>query len=77
VDRVDAGLKGKSLVPADRAARITRSVQHGHVAAVHAQAVALGLPAMLGPAGRHRDPALALIISRVGHPRFEAGTASC
>jgi hypothetical protein len=28
----------------------------------------LGLPALLGPAGRHRDLALALVISRVAHP---------
>jgi hypothetical protein len=76
VDWVEAGLKGKSLVPADQAAVITRSVPHGHVAAVYAQAVALGLPAMLGPAGRHRDLALALIISRVVHPGSKLATAS-
>ncbi len=34
------------------AARITRSVPHGHVAAVHAMAARLGLPALLGTAGR-------------------------
>ena len=44
---------------------ITRSVPHGHVAAVYAMAAKLGLPALLGPAGRPRDLALALIISRV------------
>jgi hypothetical protein len=76
VDWVEAGLKGKSLVPADQAATITRSVPHGHVAAVHAQAVALGLPALLGPAGRHRDLALALVISRVVHPGSKLATAS-
>ena len=76
VDWVEAGLKGKSLVPADQAATITRSVPHGHVAAVHAQAAALGLPAMLGPAGRQRDLAMALIISRVVHPGSKLATAS-
>jgi hypothetical protein len=40
-------------------------VPHGHVAAVHAMAAKLGLPALLGPAGRARDLALALIISRM------------
>jgi hypothetical protein len=75
VDWVEAGLKGKSLVPADQAATITRSVPHGHVAAVHAQATALGLPAMLGPAGRARDLALALIVSRVVHPGSKLATA--
>ena len=51
VDWVEAGLKGKSLVPADQAASIRRSVPHGHVAAVWAQAKALGLPALMGPDG--------------------------
>jgi hypothetical protein len=39
VDWVEAGLKGQSLVPADQAATITRSVPHGHVVAVWTQAV--------------------------------------
>src|SRR6516162_7385976 len=68
IDLVDAGLKGTPLVPAGEAVTITRSVPHGHVAAVHAMAAKLGLPALLGPAGRQRDLALALIISRVARP---------
>ena len=76
VDWVEAGLKGKSLVPADQAATITASVPHGHVAAVSAQADALGLPGLLGPAGRQRDLALALIISRVLRPGSKLATAS-
>src|SRR5665811_231332 len=44
------------------------------VAAVHAQAKALGLPALLGPAGRHRDIALALIIARVCRPGSKLAT---
>ncbi len=47
---------------------------HGHVAAVHAQAKALGLPGLLGPAGRHRDLALALIIARVCRPGSKLAT---
>ena len=47
---------------------ITASVPHGHVAAVHAVAVKLGLPSLLGPAGPERDLALALVISRVVAP---------
>jgi hypothetical protein len=58
-------LKGERLVPAGQAVSITASVPHGHAAAVHAMAARLGLPALLGPAGRDRDLALALIISRV------------
>jgi hypothetical protein len=58
----------KRLVPASDAVTITRSVPHGHVAAVHAMARELGLSALLGPAGRPRDLALALVISRVVAP---------
>ncbi len=76
VDWVEAGLKGQCLVPADQAATITRSLPHGDVAAVWAQAAALGLPGLLGPAGRMRDLALALIISRVVHPGSKLATAS-
>src|ERR1035437_3038631 len=43
-------------------------------AAVHAQAKALGLPALLGPAGRERDIALALIIARVCRPGSKLAT---
>jgi len=68
VDLIDAGLKGQQLVPAGQAVTITRSLPHGHVAAVHAMARQAGLPALLGPAGRQRDLALALIISRVVQP---------
>jgi hypothetical protein len=76
VAAIEATLKGERLVPAARAARITRSVPHGHVAAVHAMAVKLGLPALLGPAGRHRDLALALIISRVIAPASKLSTST-
>src|SRR5512144_2103831 len=75
VDWVEAGLKGHSLVPADQAATITRSVPHGHLAAVWAQANQLGLPALLGPASRQRDLAMALVISRVVHPGSKPATA--
>ena len=68
IDLIDAGLKGQQLVPAAEAVTITASLPHGHVAAVHAMAKELGLPALLGPAGPQRDLALALIISRVVGP---------
>src|SRR5437588_5128995 len=68
VDAVEAALKGQALVPAGEAVSIARSLPHGHVAAVYAMARRLGLPALLGPAGRQRDLALALIISRVIAP---------
>src|SRR5213078_1425533 len=74
IDLIDAGLKGRQLVPAGEAVTITRSLPHGHVAAVHAMARELGLPALLGPAGRQRDLALALIISRVVKPGSKLAT---
>src|SRR6202043_3598698 len=74
IDLIDAGLKGQQLVPAAGAVTITRSVPHGHAAAVHAMAARLGLPALLGPAGRSRDLALALIISRVVRPASKLST---
>jgi len=46
------------------------------VAAVHAQAVALGLPGLLGPPGRARDLALALVIARMVRPGSKLATAS-
>ncbi len=74
IDWIDAGLKGRHLVPAGEAVAITRSLPHGHVAAVHAMAARLGLPALLGPAGRARDLALALVISRVVAPASKLST---
>jgi hypothetical protein len=74
VDAIEAALQGTRLVPADAAVTITRSLPHGHVAAVHAQARAVGLPGLLGPAGRERDLALALIISRVVRPASKLST---
>jgi hypothetical protein len=74
IDLIDAGLKGQQLVPAGEAVTITGSLPHGHVAAVHAMAARLGLPALLGPAGRQRDLAMALIISRVVNPGSKLST---
>src|SRR5262249_58283313 len=47
---------------------------HGHVAAAYAMARKLGLPALLGPPGRQRDLALALVISRVVKPGSKLST---
>ena len=74
IDLINAGLKGQQLVPAASAVTITGSLPHGHAAAVHAMAAKLGLPALLGLAGRHRDLALALIISRVVAPASKLST---
>jgi hypothetical protein len=74
VSAIEATLKGERLVPAGQAVTITAAAPHGHVAAVHAMARELGLPALLGPAGRQRDLALALIISRVVKPGSKLST---
>ena len=74
IDSIEAVLKGTALVPAARAVTILRSLPHGHVAAVHAMAVKLGLPALLGPACGDRDLALALIVSRVVAPASKLST---
>jgi hypothetical protein len=74
VAAIEATLKGERLVPAGQAVTITGSLPHGHVAAVHALAAKLGLPALLGPAGRPRDLALALVISRVVRPGSKLST---
>jgi hypothetical protein len=74
VAAIEATLKGERLVPAGQAVTITGSLPHGHVAAVHAMAAKLGLPALLGPAGPRRDLALALVISRVVAPGSKLST---
>jgi len=71
---VKATLRGQVLIGADEAVEISRSLPHGHVAAVVAQANALGLPALLGPAGRARDLAFALIVARVCRPASKLAT---
>src|SRR5450631_39674 len=74
LEAVRVSLTGQVLVVPGRDLEVTRALPHGHVAAVHAQAKALGLPALLGPAGRDRDIALALIIARVCQPASKLAT---
>ena len=76
IEAVRASLSGKALVTAGDDLRTVRSLPHGHVAAVWAAAKAVGLPALLGPAGRDRDLALALIVSRVVAPGSTLSTLS-
>jgi len=74
LEAVRVSLTGQSLVVPGQDLEVTRVLPHGHVAAVHAQAKALGLPGLLGPAGRNRDIALALIIARVCRPGSKLAT---
>jgi hypothetical protein len=73
IELVRASLEGERFIPAGAMA-VARSLPHGHVAAVWAQARALGLPDLLGPAGRIRDVALALIVARVVRPASKLAT---
>src|SRR5664279_5009583 len=76
ITAIEAILGGTELVPAGQpgAMEITRTLPHGAAAAVWAQAKTLGFPALLGPPGRSRDLALALIISRVLRPATKLAT---
>jgi hypothetical protein len=67
-------LAGRTMVDADAALQVQRSASHGHVAAVHTIARQLGLPDLLGPPGRGRDLAYALLVSRVVRPRSKLST---
>jgi Transposase DDE domain len=74
IDAVRLALAGKTLVDADGGVEVTRSLPHGHVAAVHAMARKLGVPALLGPPCRDRDLAYALVVSRVARPASKLST---
>src|ERR1700731_4474961 len=53
IDLIDAGLKGQQLVPAAEAVTITRSLPHGHLAAVAPRRRQQG-PAALHPRTRRQ-----------------------
>ncbi|MGH9267920.1 MAG: IS1634 family transposase, partial [Acidimicrobiales bacterium] len=74
VELVRQSLAGKDHVAAGEGFGIERSLPHGHVAAVMAQAAKLGFPALLGPACAERDLALALIVARVCRPGSKLAT---
>jgi len=63
-------LKGGTVIPAEQEAfTITRSLPHGHVAAVLGMARKIGLDRILGPdANRCRELALALLVGRIVDP---------
>ena len=69
-----ASLAGRRLVDAEATVEVTRSLPHGHVAAVWAMARKLGVPALLGPPCPERDLAMALIIARVCEPGSKLAT---
>jgi transposase len=67
-------LKGATLVDAESAFDVERSVPHGNAAAAHLMAGKLGLRSVLGPPCPERDIAYALIISRAVRPGSKLST---
>jgi hypothetical protein len=74
LEAVRASLAGKVLVEASEGFEVTRSLPHGHVAAVWAMAQKLGLPKLLGPACPERDLVLALVVARACQPASKLAT---
>ena len=74
LDALRASLAGETLVVAGSGFDLTRSLPHGHLAAVSVMAKTLGLFELLGPACKERDIAYALILARVVHPRPKLAT---
>jgi hypothetical protein len=68
-------LKGATLVGAQDAFDVERSVPHGNAAAAHVMASKLGFPRLLGPPCPERDIAYALILSRAVRPESKLSTA--
>jgi hypothetical protein len=70
-------LKGGTVIAPDRDAfTITRSLPHGHVAAVLGSAQKIGLDRVLGAKGdRCHDLVLALIVARILEPASKLATA--
>ena len=74
IELIRQSLAGTSHVPAGEGFEITRSLAHGHVAALFAMADKLGMPELLGPACRERDLALSLVIARAAKPSSKLAT---
>lgn len=74
IEVIRRSLKGEELVEAGEGFEIARSLPHGHVAAVWAHARRLGFPELLGPPGRERDLAAALVVARVCRPASKLAT---
>ena len=76
IEALRAGLSGKTLLVAGEGLELVRALPHGHVAALFAQARALGLPDLLGPACKERDIAYALVLARALRPASKRATVS-
>ncbi len=67
-------LAGKDYVLAGEGFEITRTLLHGHVAALSAMANKLGMAKLLGPSSKERDIVLSLIIARALKPTSKLAT---
>jgi len=77
VELIRGFLRGERYLPAGEAVRITRSLPHGHVAAVLGLARSLGLPGLLDrQPSRMRDLGLALVVARLAKPASKLATTS-
>ncbi len=77
IELISGFLHGQHFLPAGKTMRITRSLPHGHVAAVLGTVRSLGLPALLDRRpSRMRDLATALIVARLLSPASKLATAS-
>lgn len=74
IEVIRRALKGEELVAAGEGFEVARSLPHGHVAAVWAQARRVGFPDLLGPRCRERDLAVALVVARVCRPASKLAT---
>jgi hypothetical protein len=74
IEAIRAGLNGETLVVAGSGLVLTRSLPHGHLAAVSVMATKLDVLELLGPPCKERDVAYALILARVVHPRPKLAT---
>ncbi len=74
IEMIQRSLKGETFVATDDMFEIQRSLPHGHVAAVTAQAKALGFPAMLGPRSPERNVMMGMIVARVCWPGSKLAT---
>ncbi len=74
IDMIRRSLRGETFVATDDMFEILRSLPHGHVAAVTAQATQLGFPKLVGPPGPERDLVMGLIVARVCRPGSKLAT---
>jgi transposase len=75
IDLIRRSLKGETLVSAQEAFRITRSVPHGHVEAVLGTIRKLGLDTLIASKrSRQRDLVLAMIVQRILAPCSKLAT---